>query len=128
MMGIDLNRILKIHAVLLASAVAGAWVTRWAEPASMVLGGLVMGVNFWLMRVLAGALSTRAMRAEDRRRVGLAVGALALKFGLFLGLLALLLTHLPVEGMSFAVGVTLLLVACVVEAARSERLSVKGAN
>jgi hypothetical protein len=127
-MGIDLNRIIKIHAVLLATTVAAAWITRWAEPASIVLGGAVMGVNFWLMRVIAAALSGRAVRAGEGRRVGLAVGALALKFGLFLGLLALLLTHVPVEGMSFAVGVTLLLVACVVEAARGEWLSVKGAN
>ena len=47
--------------------------------------------------------------------MALAVAAFVLKFGLFLGLLAALFWRLPIEGMSFALGVTLLLVACVLE-------------
>ena len=42
------------------------------------------------------------------------------------GLLAALFWRAPIEGMSFAVGATLLLVACVLEAVRHEWRGAKG--
>lgn len=125
-MAIDLNRIIKTHVALLGAAIGTAWLTQWGEPASLALGGAVMGANVWLMRVITEALAGRAARGDDHRRTAVAVAALALKFGLFLGLLALLFTHVPVQGMSFALGVTVLLVACVTEAMRTGRLQAKG--
>jgi predicted benzoate:H+ symporter BenE len=62
-------------------------------------------------------------RAKDPSRRGpaaVAVAAMLLKFGLFVGLLGMLFWRLPIEGMSFAAGVTLLLVACVLETLRDE--------
>jgi hypothetical protein len=125
-MAVDLTRISKIHVGLLGATGGLAYATHWAEPGSVLLGGAVMGANFYLLRLITNLLSPDAFNPEKRGRVTLAVAAFVLKFGLFLALLAALLLRLPIEGMSFALGVTLLLVACVVEAVRQELFAVKG--
>ena len=125
-MAVDLTRIGKIHIGLLGATGGVAYATHFAEPGSVLLGGAVMGANFYLLRLITNLLRPDAFDAEKRGRVALAVAAFVLKFGLFLGLLAALFWHLPIEGMSFALGVTLLLVACVLEVARQELFSVKG--
>lgn len=125
-MGIDLTRIGTVHVGLLGLTAAVAYATHWMEPSSLLLGGAVMGVNFYLLRLIAGAIRPDALDPGKRGRMVLAVGAFVLKFGLFLGLLAALFWRLPIEGLSFACGVTLLLVACVIEALRHQRIAMKG--
>ena len=125
-MAVDLTSIGKIHLGLLGATGGVAYATHWAEPGSVLLGGAVMGANFYLLRLITNLLRPDAFDPEKRGRVTLAVAAFVLKFGLFLGLLAALLWRLPIEGMSFALGVTLLLVACVLEVLRQELLGVKG--
>jgi hypothetical protein len=125
-MAVDLTRIGKIHVGLLGATGGVAYATHFAEPGSVLLGGAVMGANFYLLRLITNLLRPDAFDPEKRGRVALAVAAFVLKFGLFLGLLAALFWHVPIEGMSFALGVTLLLVACVLEVARQELFSVKG--
>lgn len=119
-MAIDLTRIGKFHVALLAGAGSVAYTTRWVEPGSLLLGGAVMGANFWLLRLITNLLRPGAFDPGRRGRAAVAVAAMILKFGLFLGLLAGLFWRLPIEGMSFALGVTLLLVACLLEVARNE--------
>ncbi len=125
-MAVDLTRIGKLHAGLVGATGGVAYATHVGEPLSVLLGGAVMGANFYLLRWITTLLRPDAFAPENRGRVGLAVAAFVLKFGLFLGLLAALFWRLPIEGMSFALGVTLLLVACVVEAARQEYAEGKG--
>lgn len=125
-MAVDLTRIGKLHVGLVGATGGVAYATHWMEPGSVLLGGAVMGANFYLLRLIAWLLRPDAFDPEKRGRVALAVAAFVLKFGLFLGLLAALFWRLPIEGMSFALGVTLLLVACVLEAARQELFGVKG--
>ncbi|MBI3786283.1 MAG: hypothetical protein HY270_23080 [Deltaproteobacteria bacterium] len=125
-MAVDLNRISRVHLGLLGASGGLAYATHWAEPASVLLGGAVMGTNFWLMRVIAGFLRDAIVDPQRKGSAALAVGAFILKFGLFLGLIAALFWRLPVEGMSFALGATLLLVACVVEAVRSDHRLAEG--
>src|SRR5579862_3396456 len=125
-MGIDLTRIGKFHVGLLAAVGAVAFATQWADPGSVLLGGVVMGVNFWLLRVMTNVLRPYSFDPQNRKRVMLAIGAMTLKFGLFLVLLAALFWRLPIEGMSFALGVTLLLVACLLEVGRYELFVAKG--
>ena len=127
-MAIDLTRIIKFHAGLLAVAGALAYATRWAEPGSVLLGGLVMGANFWLLRIITNVLHPGGLDPSKRGRVTLAIAAMTLKFGLFIGLLAALFWNLPIEGISFALGVTLLLVACLLEVGRNELLAAKGVS
>lgn len=119
-MAVDLTRIGKLHVGLVGATGGVAYATHWMEPASVLLGGAVMGANFYLLRLIAWLLRPDAFDPEKRGRVALAVAAFVLKFGLFIGLLAALFWRLPIEGMSFALGVTLLLVACVLEAVRQE--------
>src|SRR5262245_44253433 len=115
-MGIDLRRIGRLHVGLLAAISAAAYATRWIDLGSVLLGGAVMGLNFWLLYVISKYLRPDAEEPGKRARTAMAVGAFTLKFGLFIGLLAALFWRLPIEGLSFAVGVTALLVACVIEA------------
>ena len=123
---IDLTRIGKLHVALVVAAGVLAYATRWLDPGSLVLGGLIMGANFWLLRVISGGLIGAMQRRADRKRVGLALGAMTLKFALFVGLLAALFWRVPIEGVSFAVGVTLLLVACLIEVAAHQPPAAKG--
>jgi hypothetical protein len=127
-MSIDLTRIGTFHVILLALVGAVAYATRWADAGSVLLGGLVMGANFWLLRIITNVLRPGWLEASARRRVALAVAAMTLKFGLFLALLAALFWRLPIEGMSFALGVTLLLVACLLEVGRNELRTARGVS
>ena len=127
-MSVDLTRISKLHVGLLGATGSVAYATHWMEPISLLLGGAVMGANFWLLRLITNVLRRGALDPGKRGRAALAVAAFVLKFGLFIGLLAALFWHLPIEGMSFALGVTLLLVACLLEVARVELFAVKGAE
>ncbi len=125
-MAIDLTRITKLHVGLVGATGGLSYATHVGEPGSLLLGGAVMGANFYLLRLISRLLLPASADQATRGRAGVAVAAMMLKFGLFLGLLAMLFWHVPIEGMSFAVGVTLLLVACLLEAARAERLMRKG--
>lgn len=127
-MAVDLTRISLLHLALLAGAGALTYATRWGDPSSVLLGGAVMGANFYLLRLITNLLRPDEFDPNKRGRAMLAVGAFVLKFALFLVLLAALFWRLPIEGMSFAAGVTLLLVACVLEVARHECFDAKGVD
>lgn len=128
MAAVDLTHIAKIHVALVASGGVVAYTTRWMDPASLLLGGAVMGANLWLLRVIARALGSAAADPGRQGQLGLALGAMLLKFGLFLGLIAVLFWRFPIEAESFTVGVTLLLVACVLEVAQGAAWGAKGAG
>ncbi len=126
-MAIDLTRITKMHVGLVGATGGLCYATHWGEPGSVLLGGAVMGVNFYLLRLITNVLRPDVLDPRNRGRVGLAIAGMILKFGLFLGLLAMLFWRLPIAGMSFAAGVTMLLVACVLEVVLNERRLKKGA-
>jgi hypothetical protein len=101
-----------LHLVLLGVACAFAAATPWLSPWGILLGGAVMGANFWLMRQIFGRLFTPAREP----RAGLVFALVFAKFSLLLGLLALLFRRVPLDALAFGVGATLLLVACVAAA------------
>ncbi len=125
-MAIDLTRITKMHIGLVGATGGLCYATHWGEPGSVLLGGAVMGANFYLLRLIANLLRPDVLDPENRGRVAVAVAAMILKFGLFLGLLAMLFWRVPIAGMSFAAGITMLLVACVLEVALDGRRLKKG--
>lgn len=89
------------------------------EPWALLLGALFMGANFlllgfgirWVLTPFAG---------KGRVRAGIFL--LVLKMVLFLGLVSALFRRVHLDGPSFAVGVTCLLVAIVVERLWNHRL------
>lgn len=108
----NLERIEILHAGMLGVTTILAAVTGWLQVGSLVLGSAVMGANFRLLREIV----RRVVRPGNGWHW--AVALFVAKFALFLGLLMLIFWRIPVDGLSFAVGVTLLLTACVVEALR----------
>jgi len=113
-MNVQLERIELLHGRLLLAVAAAAALGSWRCSAGVFLGGLVMGGEFRLNRELARRLVGRG--AVPGRAV---VSGLAfLKFSLFLGLLGLFFWRVPVDGLSFGLGATLLPVACVLETLR----------
>jgi hypothetical protein len=113
-MPLQVREIERLHLQLLAAAVGVALLTQWVSGLSLLLGGAVMGANFWTMH----RLFERLLDPDRRRQPALVVGLLLIKFSLFLGLLALLFWRLPIDGLGFGIGATVLLVACVAAALR----------
>ncbi len=122
---IDLNRITRTHVGLTGASAGLAYATHLGDAGSILLGGAVMGLNFTLLRWMVGAVVVGDPEKMARRKT-LGVMAFVLKFALFLALLAGVLWRLPIDGMSFAFGATLLVVACVVEALRHDASMLKG--
>ncbi|TMA13819.1 MAG: hypothetical protein E6J89_00095 [Deltaproteobacteria bacterium] len=82
------------------------------EPKALLLGGLFMGVNFLLLSCgIRWLLTPLAVKG----RIWAGVFFLLLKFVLFLGLVLALLLRVRLDAPSFAVGVTCLLVAIVMD-------------
>lgn len=127
-MAVDLRRVAAIHGALIAALCGAAYATRWADPGSVLLGGAVMGANLGLLKVIASALLPSPEAEVSPGRTVLAVLALLLKFGLFLGLLAVLFVRLPIDVVGFVVGTTCLLVACVAAALSGGARVAKGAG
>ena len=111
---LQLERVERLHLSLLALVVASAALTNWLHPWSVAAGGGVMAANVWLMK----SVVRRALRPDGQ--AGVAMAMLAGKFGLLLALLVLLFWRVSLDGMSFAVGITLFPAAAVIEAVRVE--------
>ncbi len=85
------------------------------EPYSLLVGGLFMGVNFLLLGLgIRGVLTPFA----GKGRIQSGVILLTLKLLLFLGLLSAFFLKFQFDAMSFALGVTCLLVAAVAHGLR----------
>jgi hypothetical protein len=106
-----LQDIERLHLGLLAGTVCVAWLSGWVAPVSVLLGGAVMGVNFWLLRQLAARLLTAAPK-----RPAIVLGLVLLKFSLFIGVVALLIGRVRLDPLGFGIGATVLLLACVLGA------------
>ena len=109
--GAYLWRVLTWHALLLVLLLIGSQAMRALEPGALLLGGVFMGLNFGLLSIgIRWVLSPTA--SKKRQRVGMAL--LGLKLLLFLGLVSVLFFRMNLDGVSFIVGVSSLLVASVI--------------
>ena len=101
------------HVLLLIATAATLGQTKFIDLTALLLGGAFMGVNFfllgfgilWVLGPLAG-----------KGRVKAGVSLLILKIVIFLGLLTLLFFRFQIDGLSFALGFSSLLLAVLVEA------------
>jgi hypothetical protein len=83
------------------------------ELKALLIGGLFMGVNFFLLGF--GVLWVLAPLAS-KGRVTAGVSLLILKIIIFLSLLTLLFLRFQIDGLSFALGFSTLILAIFVEA------------
>jgi hypothetical protein len=106
-----LMRIELCHALLLLAVIIISQILRVLDPTALLLGGIFMGLNFLLMALGIGWVLSPAA-SKSRQRIGIIL--LGLKFFLFLGLVSALFFRMNLDGVSFVVGVSSLLVASVV--------------
>ena len=107
-----LEKIERLNIVLLGLSAGFGWLLGYGHVFSLILGGIVMQGNFWLLKKLVRhALSPASQSWAGKSRAGLWFVA---KSVFFLGVLSVLLARYPVHGQSFAAGVSLLLLACVI--------------
>jgi hypothetical protein len=100
------------HGLLLVATVATLGQSKFIDVNALLIGGVFMGVNFfllgfgvlWVLTPLAG---------KGRIRAG--VSLLVLKIIIFLGLLMLLFFRFEIDGLSFALGFSTLILAVLVE-------------
>jgi len=111
-----IQRIQRLHFVLLAVVALVAAASARVSPWGVLLGGGVMGANLWLLQ----RLSQHLLSPGREQRVGRVVALGLAKQVLLLFLLAALFWRVNVDAVGFAVGVTLLVVACVAAALRAQ--------
>jgi hypothetical protein len=105
------------HAGLLLALLGTLAPVQLVEPASMLLGGLFMGVNFLLLCFGVARILT-PLASKGNVKAGVAL--LLVKIILFVGLLSLVFFNFGMDAISFAAGFSTLLVAIVIEAMRSQ--------
>jgi hypothetical protein len=101
------------HGLLLLATAVTLGQSRFIEVKALLLGGVFMGVNFFLLGF--GILWVLAPLAS-KGRVRAGVSLLILKIIIFLSLLTLLFFWFQVDGLSFALGFSTLILAVLVEA------------
>ena len=89
--------------------------TGWVDPKALVLGGVFMGINFFLLSYGVAWVLT-PLAGKGRIRAG--VGLLVLKIILFLSLLTTLFFRFDLDAISFALGFSTLIIAILVEVLR----------
>jgi hypothetical protein len=104
------------HGVLLLGLLATLGRTKMIEPAALLIGGLFMGLNFFLLSFgVAWVLTPLA----GRGKVKLGIALLVLKVAIFLALLTTVFFRFDIDAISFAVGFSSLLLAILIETART---------
>jgi hypothetical protein len=101
------------HVLLLLATAVTLGQTKLIDLTALLLGGAFMGVNFFLLGF--GILWLLAPLAS-KGRVKAGVSLLILKIIIFLGLLTLLFFWFHIDGLSFAIGFSTLLLAVLIEA------------
>lgn len=103
------------HGLMLAALLAMLWQTGWLDPKALIIGGVFMGINFFLLSFgVAWVLTPLA----GKGRIKAGVGLLVLKIILFLGLLLTLFFRFELDAISFALGFSTLIFAILVETIR----------
>ncbi|HZA56513.1 MAG TPA: hypothetical protein VE616_19880 [Candidatus Udaeobacter sp.] len=104
------------HALLLLGLLASLGRIKMVEPVALLMGGLFMGLNFFLLSFgVAWVLTPLASRG----RVKLGIALLVLKVAIFLALLITIFFRFEIDAISFSLGFSSLLLAIVVEAVRA---------
>jgi hypothetical protein len=103
------------HGLLLVGLLASLGRSKIVEPVALMMGGLFMGLNFFL---LSFGVSWVLTPLASKGKVKLGVTLLVLKVVIFLALLITLFFRFEIDAISFSLGFSSLLLAIVVEAVR----------
>lgn len=110
--GFPVFRVELWHALLVGMVLLVLVPQRIVEPRGLLFGGLFMGANFLLLYFgIRWVIAPFASRGRVRAGVSL----LLLKFLLLLGVSWLLLAKVSLDGLSFALGVSCLIVAILID-------------
>ena len=107
-----ITKIERLNLVLLGVGVLTGWGFSLFHAPSFLAGGLIMQANFWLWKRIAGILLFRAQTGEGGKRW--AVLWVSAKGLLFLFVLSALFLRYPIQPGGFLLGVSLLLVTCMI--------------
>jgi hypothetical protein len=107
-----ITKIERLNLLLLGVGALVGWSLDMLHAASFLAGGLVMQANFWLWKRIAGVLLFQAQRGTGDARW--AIFWVLLKGILFLLLISALFLRYPIRAGSFLLGVSLLLVTCMI--------------
>ncbi len=106
-----IERIEKLHILLVLASAALGGALGLLHPPSLILGGIAMGLNFWLLKKVVRKVVSLSREGQGKIRAWIWIlGKTFFSFS-FLGAL---LFYFPIQGGSFLFGVSLLLVACVI--------------
>ncbi len=105
----DLQQIQRVHAILVVATAALVAATGLVSAWGVFFGGAVMGLNFWVLRKFFGYVLSPDVSKRSRTIVALGIA----KQLLFFGLVSILFWRIELDAIAFAIGVTILLVACV---------------
>lgn len=105
-------RIELCHGLLLLALVGLSVMGHMLEPKAVLLGGLFMGVNFLLLSMGIRWILTPA---ATKKRIRAGVILLGLKLLLIMGFISMLFFRFNLDGMSFGLGVTSLLIASIMD-------------
>jgi hypothetical protein len=121
-----IEKIERLNLVLLGIGTLVGWLTALMHVPSFLLGGVIMQVNFWLLKkVVRTVLTTPQAGSNGKARAVLWFLAKGL---FFLLLLSALFIRYPVQAGSFIVGVSLLLLACVIVTLSNSRTDSRGVS
>jgi hypothetical protein len=121
-----IEKIERLNLALLGVGTLVGWGTGWMHVPSFLLGGGIMQVNFWLLKkVVRTVLAPAKTRSSGKARAALWFSAKGL---LFLLLLSALFIRYPLQAGSFTLGVSLLLLACVIVSLSESRTSSRGVS
>ena len=109
---VPVMRIELCHGLLLLALVGLSVMGHRLEPKALLLGGLFMGVNFLLLSMGIRWILTPS---ATKKRIRAGVILIGLKLLLILGFISLLFFRFTLDGMSFGLGVTSLLIASIID-------------
>lgn len=107
-----ITKIERLNLLLLGVGALVGWSLDMLHAASFLVGGLVMQANFWLWKRIAGVLLFQAQMGTGEKNW--AIFWVLVKGVLFLLLMSALFLRYPIRAGSFLLGVSLLLVTCMI--------------
>ena len=106
------EKIERLNLVLLGVGTLVGWGMNLVHVPSFLAGGLIMQINFWLLKKIVALLLFRSEGNQPGRRS--AVFLIISKGVIFLLLLSAMFIRYPIEPLSFMAGVSLLVLTCMI--------------